>query len=269
MKLKNRLTLLLLGLIICSFVISSGVQAKEIDDGIFIESIEVPKYSDINDYNNFLQNLLVDKPFNFVTFSMLDNLGSFISFLGRSFENPELYSYGFLDENDYYYSIRIYHNKDEFTLENTPLIDAPENLEDMRCIDTDEFMCKISKNGISYFYINGELSIIRFLFGDVTFALVPSTIYGDRFTNYPMDQEATFLSNILSADSTKATFAISNLRLRILWGWVQPFVIAVVLVVSACILTVFLCKKRRIRMSNKIQHMEAVSEDEYSSNPLE
>lgn len=282
MKLKKRLTLLLLSLIICSFVIPSGVQAintedhaaeatQNIDDDIFIDSfIEVPMYSDINDYNNFLQNLLVDKPFNFVTFSMLEGMGTFVYFQANSFVNPHRYSYMFVDENNYYYGISISHKKDSLNSEGFPLIDAPENLEDMRYVDTDKPNCSISKNGIEYSYVSGKLIGIRWSIGDVVLTVYPSSNYVDRFTTYPLDHKATFLSNILSADGTKATLAISKLCMQILWGWIWPIVIAVILVVAACILAVFLNKKRRIHMSNQDQCMEPISEDEYSSNkPLE
>ena len=264
MKLKNRLTLLLLSLIICSFVIPSGVQAINTE-----ERIEVPKYSDINDYNNFLQNLLVDKPFNFVTFSMLKGMGSFVYFQANSFVNPHRYVYGFVDENNYYYTISISHKKDSLNSEGFPLIGAPESLEDMRYIDTDKPNCSISKNGVKYSYVSGKLIAINWFIGDVALMVYPSSIYGDRFTIYPMDQEATFLSNILSADSTKATLVISKLCMQILWGWIRPILIAVILVVAACVLAAFLIKKHRIRMSNQFQRMDAISEDEYSSKPFE
>ena len=144
-------------------------------------------------------------PADFVRYESLSQIGEFYAFVNLDdyddIEHTEKYMYSFTDSNDFIVSIS-FEKIDSSKISTEEYIFLSEKPVDYRKLSSYQKGI-VNVDGMKYWYINGELSSIELIYGDTEIIISGTGMLDD----YPVNDEDTFMSRLLSPATAKAAAA--------------------------------------------------------------
>lgn len=189
----------------------SSNKAKETggsDIGEGYGEVETSTFSTYEAYLEFIGSLK-QLPYDFITYDMLKELGTFKSFILSSSE-IDTYIYSFVDKNGIEFSVKI----KPLPLElDTNCIVTPSNKDNLRTVTQNSQRTTYVYNNISYhYYTSGRLYKITWTFRGELLELGVAT--DKRLADYPLDGETTFVSQLLSTQTATAAIEAFNQKVE-------------------------------------------------------
>ena len=159
---------------------------------------------DYNEYLDFLSTEKVKIPDDFITYEMIENIGTFKCFVAMSFNS---YTYLMIDSNEMWVSVTISSNLNSFS---TTTMVVPGNTNDLRKVTAlnNQRSAFVHNNLLYNYYESGRLYRISWQFSGKTILL--NMTNNMRLADYPLDGETTFVSQLLSTQTATAAVQSFN-----------------------------------------------------------